>query len=293
MAEEKHIGIHSTRRTTYIGAGMTRRKNVQKLYWSVWERDDGHMTVQLLNQNLVPSGAKRLITRAEFEERYEHEPDFFSDTGGYKVRRLWESGREESAAEPGAAEPGVGPGVVEPGVVMDEEPGYPYPEMPAPEPAPAPELPLKRRGPSPQEIALERARETERVARADFGRGLILAKQGNRERARRIFEDLASKDADFQPEHKHMFNDFGISLRKTSFFEEALMHYGRVLELAPDDENVYHNMARIHYEKGDKKKAVQCLEKSLELNPRLSEARRFLDFITKQGRKKRKPRFSI
>ncbi|THB70067.1 MAG: tetratricopeptide repeat protein [Desulfovibrio sp.] len=286
MVEERSIGIYSTRRTTYIGAGMTRRKNVHKIYWSVWERDDNHMTVQPLNQNLVPSGSKRLITRMEFEERYTLEPDFFADSGGYKVRRLWEGQEQEVGGTGEALEPPEpAPGEFDPYSEVLERP-TPAPsriEVMEPAPAePAPVGPGKPQGPE----------ETEKVARADFGRGLILARKGDRIQARKIFEDVACMDGDFVPRHKHMFNSFGVDLRKTSFYEEALMHYGRALELGPDDENLYHNMARLHYERGDVSKALQCLDKSLDINPLLRESRRFKSFLTKK-KKKRRPRFKL
>ena len=46
------------------------------------------------------------------------------------------------------------------------------------------------------------------------------------------------------------------------------------------DENLYHNAARAYYEQGDIDSAVQYLNLSLVLNPRLDVSRRFLRFIT-------------
>ncbi|MEW5773431.1 MAG: tetratricopeptide repeat protein [Thermodesulfobacteriota bacterium] len=121
--------------------------------------------------------------------------------------------------------------------------------------------------------------DVEKSARSSFGLGLTYLKRGNREKAEDIFRRLAEVKADFAPEHKHMFNDFGISLRKQSLLDLAVMHYLRALDLAGNDENLHHNIARAYFEKKDFTAAIKALEMSLAINPDLKESRKFLRYI--------------
>jgi tetratricopeptide (TPR) repeat protein len=125
--------------------------------------------------------------------------------------------------------------------------------------------------------------DVEKSARSSFGLGLTYLKRGNREKAEDIFRRLAEVEADFVPAHKHMFNEFGVSLRKQSLLDLAVKHYLRALKLAGDDENLLHNIARAYFEKKDIPMAVQALEKSLAINPNLVESRKFLRFIQRAG----------
>lgn len=125
--------------------------------------------------------------------------------------------------------------------------------------------------------------DVEKSARSSFGLGLTYLKRGNREKAEDIFRRLAEVEADFVPAHKHMFNDFGMSLRKQSLLDLALKHYLRALKLAGDDENLLHNIARAYFEKKDLPMAIQALEKSLTINPNLAASRKFLRYIKRTG----------
>lgn len=126
--------------------------------------------------------------------------------------------------------------------------------------------------------------EIERNARAGFGIGMTYLRRGNKPKAVDIFDRLAEVKADFQPTHKHMFNDFGISLRKERLFECSLKHYDRALELSEYDEHIHHNLARVYFEMRDVDNALRCLRRSLELNPELKESLLFLHYIQKRSR---------
>lgn len=259
MPEEKPKGVYSTLATAFAGTGMTRRKTSQKRYWFVWEVEDGrYALVSPLNQNLIPTGHKRSVPYEEFRNNFTPEPDFFIDNS-MKVRRLWQtSGEEEDRTFE----------------VLDDE---------ALEERPA--KPIARKGELRQHGAdeLSRSEQLEREIRADFGLAISYLKRGEKGKAIKIFEDLAEMDGDFEEQHKHMFNDFGIDLRKSNLLRVAMKHYRRALDLAPDDENLYHNMARLQYELGDYKKAEFYLNKSLDLNPEHKESRQFLKFIQRKA----------
>lgn len=111
--------------------------------------------------------------------------------------------------------------------------------------------------------------------RALFELGLLYLDGREEDRCRTVFRDLARLKAPLRPVHKHLFNEFGIRLRKRRLYDEALELYGRAAELAQDDEHVHFNMARTAYDKGDWTGCVKHLTDCLERNPRVPQARRF------------------
>ncbi len=119
--------------------------------------------------------------------------------------------------------------------------------------------------------------------RANFGLGLTYLERGDTEKANNIFERLVKLDAAFEKEHKHLFNEFGIKLRKNKMYNQCLEYYGRALDLAKDDEHLYYNIARCYFELKDFDKCKEMLEKSLELNPDFKEGKKFMEFLKKNN----------
>ena len=308
MAEESLKGVYSTDRTLFVGSGMARRKTVQKRYWMVWEDEDGEIVVRPLNQNLAPSGQKRPIPRQEFLERYTHEPDFFADSPPQQ-ERIWEahvSGGEDAAPD----DSGTSFQDARPDAVLDI-PEHPLPpeEEARPESVPEPDIFLTPEMVAKDEAPADRvvldgepvpgaeedhvADEVERSARADFGLGITYLKRGNPAMARKILEEVASMQGGIEYKHKHMFNEFGIGLRKNQMLDVALLHYKRALELSPGDDNLYHNVARIYYEAGDAESALKMLDHSLALNPEHRESKMFRDFLIKKRTSRPTLKFEI
>lgn len=298
-------GIYSTQEKSAIGAGMTRRVSQRKRYWAVWEPepgDDGYL-VQSLNQNLIPTGSKRRVTAVEFRERFRLEPDFFVDVNAENVRHLWEPQRKESAKK----EPEQEPVAEDDRRTIFDRKDRRRPEREEPPRKPEPRKPARKERfeeplledigePSRQPLTQDqmRAIEAERNARAGFGLGMSHLKRGNMDKAQELLRRVAVEEGDYVPEHKHMFNEFGVGLRKNQMLDLALLHMRRALSLAPFDEHIYHNMARLYYEKGDKDMARKHLEKSLEINPDFKESRQFLDYLDKHpAKRKKKLRFKI
>lgn len=118
--------------------------------------------------------------------------------------------------------------------------------------------------------------------RANFGLGLTYMERGDSAKAGDIFERIVGLDAAFTPEHKHLFNEFGINLRKSKLLDQAVDYYTRALEITQDDENLYYNVARAYFERGDKEECATNLAKALELYPDFEEAKKFLEYIKKQ-----------
>ena len=115
--------------------------------------------------------------------------------------------------------------------------------------------------------------------RANFGIGLTYLERGDADRAQDIFERLVKLDGAFEPEHKHLFNEFGISLRKNKMLEQSLEYYKRALELTQNDENLHMNMARVLLETKDINGCVDHLLKALEISPRHETSLKFLAWL--------------
>lgn len=123
--------------------------------------------------------------------------------------------------------------------------------------------------------------------RANFGIGTLYMEMGEEGNAKKVFQRLAQVDAIFDKENKHIFNEFGMALRKVEMFGEALSHYLKAVEISPDDEHLYFNIARVHYEKGEIDEACKWLDKALEINPDFSGAKKFEEFL-KMGQRGRR-----
>jgi tetratricopeptide (TPR) repeat protein len=115
--------------------------------------------------------------------------------------------------------------------------------------------------------------------RANFGLGLIYLSMEKLEKATYIFDRLVRLEEAFEPRHKHLFNEFGISLRKKGLFDEALKYYYRARELSADDDHLLLNIARVFYEQGRLREAETTAREALVINPDLAEARRLLECI--------------
>lgn len=118
--------------------------------------------------------------------------------------------------------------------------------------------------------------------RANFGLGLTYMERGDTSRANDIFKRLVTLDAAFSPEHKHLFNEFGINLRKSKLYDQAVDYYSRAIEMTDSDENLHYNMARAFFEKGQAAECREHLQHALLINPEHEEASKFMDFVKKR-----------
>lgn len=119
----------------------------------------------------------------------------------------------------------------------------------------------------------------ENNVRAIFGLGLVYLGRDDTENGQAVFEQLVEMEAAFAIEHKHLFNEFGIELRKHNLFEEAVQYYGRAVELTQEDENLYYNLARVHYENGDWENCFVNAAQALRLDNTHKHAMALCDII--------------
>lgn len=115
--------------------------------------------------------------------------------------------------------------------------------------------------------------------RANFGIGLTYLSRGETDKAQNIFSRLVQLDGAFAEEHKHLFNDFGINLRKNKMFSESLEYYLRALKLSRKDENLYINIARVYLEIKDIPHVLEFIGKALAVAPQSEIALKFQTWL--------------
>lgn len=135
---------------------------------------------------------------------------------------------------------------------------------------------------------LEKARKATQVEndlRMNFDRALrALNRPRDRRGAMAAIEQIAETKKGIVPAHKHMFRDFGVSLRKKSLPELALICTRRVLELAPNDDHAHFNMARILTILGLYDEATAHVKAAKKLDSSLQVYDRMADFIRQERR---------
>ncbi len=123
----------------------------------------------------------------------------------------------------------------------------------------------------------------EENVRANFGIGLTYLQRGEANKAEDIFGRLVKLDAAFEEDHKHLFNDFGISLRKNKMYLQSVEYYERAIELNGEDENLRMNLARALFEIKQYDKCLDQLLKALSINPRHENSIKFVDWLKKKN----------
>ena len=117
--------------------------------------------------------------------------------------------------------------------------------------------------------------------RAIFSLGITYLEAGNTAEAGDIFSKIMSLDLAFQAEHVHLFNEFGIRMRKSCMLDKALEYYRKAVALNPGDEHLLFNMARIHFELEDYPAAGDYLRQALAINPGFTVATKMLTAVDK------------
>ena len=124
----------------------------------------------------------------------------------------------------------------------------------------------------------------EEHVKAAFGLGLTYLERQEQHNADAVFHKLMRIEAAFSPEHKHLFNEFGIQMRKLGMYDEAMRYYSRAYRLCRTDEHLLYNMARTLYEKGRLTSSRVMLDHALRLNGVFPEARAFLAYLDSRAR---------
>jgi tetratricopeptide (TPR) repeat protein len=120
---------------------------------------------------------------------------------------------------------------------------------------------------------------------AHLGKGKAHIGLGEVDKARETFAKMSAIDSLYDKENKHLFNEYGIELRKGKMYDMAIDNYKKAIEIDADDEALYFNLARAYQESGNLDFAVGNLKKALAMKPEFNEATLLLNALTKVGAK--------
>ncbi len=107
---------------------------------------------------------------------------------------------------------------------------------------------------------------------ANLGKGKTLSKLNRYEEARVIFDELSNNPELYIEEHKHLFNDFGINLRKMQMYAKAIESYQRAIRVNAFDPHLYYNLAVVYTELKEIENAVRLLNSAIQLKRKLVKA---------------------
>ncbi len=123
------------------------------------------------------------------------------------------------------------------------------------------------------------AEKLDKVLRDDFSLHMTRYAKGRKKEAMQAFSRILDNTEGLVPAHKHAFTDFGRDLRRIRLMDLAEKFYQRARELAPDDSNAAFNLARVLFESGKYRKALEEVNQALELNPVLECAQKLQENI--------------
>lgn len=119
----------------------------------------------------------------------------------------------------------------------------------------------------------------EKHPKANVELGKIYLQNGGGRKLELALKRILGIDALFQEQERHLFNEFGISLRKAKHFAEAIVFYSKAVAANDADEHLHFNIARAMAEAGDVAGAREHLDRALALRPDFAEATRFREFL--------------
>ncbi|MBF0513725.1 MAG: tetratricopeptide repeat protein [Desulfovibrionaceae bacterium] len=143
---------------------------------------------------------------------------------------------------------------------------------------------LKNNNPDKAEASFKKALavNSENV-KAIFGLGIAYLNGGKLEDAGGVFNDIMALNLAFDEEHTHLFNEFGIKMRKAGMLDKAAEYYNKAIKLNENDDHLHFNVARIFFELKNCEKARESLVKALEINPGFTEAGKLLKIVDKMS----------
>lgn len=95
------------------------------------------------------------------------------------------------------------------------------------------------------------------------------------------FEYLAQA-LEQSPESVHLYNRIGIALRKMGKFEVAEKYYFKAARYTGRDPNLFFNIGRLYVDWRKWNKVAKAASAALQLKPDFDEARKMLEFATRQ-----------
>lgn len=119
----------------------------------------------------------------------------------------------------------------------------------------------------------------EKSITAKFGLGKTYLEKGETDSATEIFEELSKTEALFDKENKHIFNKFGIELRRSEMYDLSIANYEKAILIDPKDEALYYNLSVAYEKKELVSKAIEKLKEALNIDNNFPEAKKRLELL--------------
>ena len=238
-------GVYSKTSVITIGTASTSKKTKSINYYYVKPIDDTKVLVDLLNVNHDPIGIAEEVKIEDFNREYE----FVGTLKAFK------KSQEKLDPKKVKAEEHVKRG----------------------------EKHLQNKEYNSAEFEYGTAlRYDEENLKAHHGMSKVYLETGKTDKAKEHLKKMGEIEALYDPANKHIFNECAIDLRKQKMYDDAIRNYNKALEIDPNDEVLYYNLARAYFEKGEADNAIKSLEKAIKVNPDFAEAKKALEFIKKK-----------
>ncbi|MBN2706736.1 MAG: tetratricopeptide repeat protein [Deltaproteobacteria bacterium] len=232
--EAKISGYYREQVKISLGTGATKRSTTGENIFFAEEMADGRIKLSLLNMAGQPTSITEAVEREEFFERCTPMPDFVPPDARKKSDKVKEKADRHASRG---------------------------------------NLHLRKQEYNSAEFEFKCSLKLdEEHVRANYGLAKVHLEQGQEEEAKQILDKLTSIEALFEEENKHVFNEFGIDLRRMKMFEQALDSYRKALAINPEDPVLNFNMARALIDRKQLVEALEMLEKAIALRADFPEA---------------------
>ena len=250
MRQPRYLGVYTERPE----GGQGRVKPGRSPRFFVWELSPADYAIQELDGALEPKSAVRLISAGRLQSGFQLEPSIL--VAPITLPDIAHAERESET--PGA-------GATRKAAELNDD--------------------------TLRELEnARRAKQVENDLRGSFRKALRgLGRPREREAALAALEQIAGTTDGIVPAHKHMFRDFGVTLRKKDLPDIALRCGLRVLELSPDDDHGHFNLARILCALGAFDQAAAHVEKAMRLDGAEPVYPRMLAHIRRESQRPGRP----
>lgn len=231
---EKISGYYREQVKISLGTGATKRSTTGENIFFAQELPDGRIKLSLLNMAGQPTSITEEVEREEFDARCQLMPDYDPLEQKKKKDKLKEKADRHASRG---------------------------------------NLHLRKGEYNSAEFEFRSSLKLdEEHVRANYGMAKLHLEQGQEDEARVILDKLTSIDAMFEDENKHVFNEFGIDLRRMKMYDQAQDSYEKALEINPDDPILNFNLARALIDKKLYPEALKRLETAISLKEDFPEA---------------------
>ncbi len=243
--DEKISGYYIESVKISLGTGATKRKTTGENIFFAEEQPDGMVKLSLLNMAGRPTSITEVVEKEEFFQRCTAKPDF--------VPPAEKSDKDNKIKEKADRHASRG------------------------------NLHLRRGEYNSAEFEFGCSLKLdEDHVRANYGMAKLHIEKGEEAEAKEILDKLTNIEALFEEENKHVFNEFGIDLRKMKMFDQALDSYRKALEINSQDPILNFNMGRALIDKKQFKEALACMDRALELKDDFPEALKIRQLLRKK-----------